>query len=188
MVRLICWVGYIGRLRYANWAQAKARIRDASALRVCVRNYSQRGIVSVFELSQVRQVKVLTGEPRELRVNTRWSGRPNLFLLSCRQGADIGVVFASSVAYHRLTTAYNPSLSYTTLLSSPASHITSSLRPVLVSLHIGLRAQWSLCPFSASFSSLAANLCAPANHHRIDTLHHRPKTQRHTPGSTLAGT
>ena len=125
-----------------------------------------------FELSQIWSV--LPGK-QEPRVNTR--PEPNLFSLSCMAGRRWKRSRLSHVSHTIIVfiTAYSSPF---TLL--PATHylITSSvlwaLRLVLVSLHIGLRARWIVSPSSASFSSLAANLCAPANHHRISRLlHHR---------------
>ena len=84
---------------------------------------------------------------------------------------------------HRIHHTYTR-LSYYLIASS---HPCWACRLVLVPLHIGLRAQWIPRPSSASFSPLAANLCAPANHHRIARrLHHRILLARETLGSSRA--
>ena len=119
-------------------------------------------------------------------MNSR-AGQPNLFFaeLSRRQGGDVGETYSLTfrIPYH---TAFYYCTHLIIHLHRPthyliASSVLSPLRLVLVSLHIGLRAQWILCPFSASSFSLAANLCAPANHHRISRrLHHRSSSpERH---------
>ena len=126
--------------------------------------------------------RVLPGRAAFLaRVNSRTE--PNLFFaeLSRTQGGDVGETYSLTfrIPYH---TAFYYCTHLIIHLHPPthyliASSVLSPLRLVLVSLHIGLRAQWIPRPSSASFSPLAANLCAPANHHRISRrrLHHRPR-------------
>jgi hypothetical protein len=85
----------------------------------------------------------------------------------------------ASCTHIKRTTPIHP-LIHSHIHRTPSQpQITSSSH--LVSLHIGLRALWSILRISVSFSSPSGqSVRAPANHHRISRQHH---LLRETPGS-----
>ena len=161
---VITWLCIFEGPRHANWAQAKDDFVVLVGLKQA-RNYSRRGKAQV--LSSHKTDGGINRKSRvRLRVNTR-QPKPIIFFaeLGRRQGG--GEVETTLTISHTILLYYNIHLDIHSPPSQPATlphRLTRAPPCPRLSPHRPPSAGGSSAPSSASFSSLAANLCAPANH------------------------